>query len=95
METNDFTNATCKVCFTPAGYLTKFSYGAVIRPLNLPVVNVISFSPLDQRLVRFSPLDHVKEITCHLFKTVQFDFEEGNFESGLGIKLLLLLAIAM
>ena len=61
-----------------------------------PVVNVISFSPLDQQLLRFSPLlDHVTEITCHLFKTVQFDFEEGNFESGFGIKLLLSLAITM
>ena len=49
-----------------------------------PVVNVISFSPLDQQLLRFSPLlDHVTEITCHLFKSVQFDFEEGNFRSGL------------
>ena len=61
-----------------------------------PEVNVISFSPLDQQLLRFSPLlDHVTEITCHLFKTAQFDFEEGNFESGFGIKLLLLFAIAM
>ena len=60
-----------------------------------PVVNVISFSPLDRQLLRLSPLDHVTEITCHLFKTAKFDFEEGNFESGFGIKLLLLLAIAM
>ena len=59
-----------------------------------PVVNVISFSPLDQQLLRFSPLDHVTEMTCHLFKSVQFDFEEGNFESGFGIKLLLSFAIA-
>ena len=50
-----------------------------------PVVNVISFSPLD----------HVTEITCHSFKTAQFDFEKGNFESGFGIKLLLSLAIAI
>ena len=51
-----------------------------------PVVNVISFSPLDQQLLRFSPLlDHIKEMMCHLFKLVQFDFEEGNFKSGLGM----------
>ena len=43
-----------------------------------PLVNVISFSPLDQQLLRFSPsLDHVTEMTCHLFQSVQFDFEEG------------------
>ena len=60
-----------------------------------PVVNVISFSPLDQQLLRFPPLDHVTEIRCHLFKTAQFDFEEGNFESSFGIKLLLSFAIAM
>ena len=30
----------------------------------------------------------------NLFKMVQFDFEEVNFESGLGIKLLLSFAIA-
>ena len=49
-----------------------------------PVVNVISFSPLDQQLPRFSLLlDHITEMTCHLFKVVQFDFEEGNFRSGL------------
>ena len=48
-----------------------------------PIVNVISFSPFDQQLLRFSPLlDHIMEITCHLFKTVQFDFDEGNFRSG-------------
>ena len=59
-----------------------------------PVVNVISFSPLDQQLLRFSPLsDHVTEIMCHLFKSVQFDFEEGNFRSGL-IELLPSFAIA-
>ena len=57
-------------------------------------MNVISFSPLDQQLLRFSPLNHVTEITCHLFKTEQFDFEEGTFESGLWIKLLLSLAMA-
>ena len=44
-----------------------------------PVVNVIGFSPLDQQLLRFSALlDHVTEMTYHLFKSVQFDFEEGN-----------------
>ena len=49
-----------------------------------PIVNVISFSPLDQQLLRFSPLlDHVTEMTYHLFKSVQFDFEKGNFRSGL------------
>ena len=49
-----------------------------------PVVNVISFSPLDQQLLRFSPLlDHVTEMTCHLLRSGQFDFEEGNFRSGL------------
>ena len=49
-----------------------------------PVVNVISFSPLNQQLFRFSPLlDHFTEITCHLFRSVQFDFEEGNLRSGL------------
>ena len=26
-------------------------------------------------------------MTRHLFKSVQFDFEEGNFRSGFGIKL--------
>ena len=59
-----------------------------------PVVNAISFSPLDQQLLRFSPLlDHVTEITCQLFKTVRFDFEEGNLISGL-IELLSSFAIA-
>ena len=49
-----------------------------------PAVHSISFSPLDQQLLRFSPLlDHVTEITCHLFKSVQFDFEVGNVRSGL------------
>ena len=43
------------------------------------VVNVISFIPLDQQLLRFSPLDH---------------FEEGNLRSGL-IELLPSFAIAM
>ena len=59
-----------------------------------PVVNVISFPPLDQQLLRFSPLlDHVTEVMCHLFRSVQFDFEEGNFGSGL-IELLSSFAIA-
>ena len=47
-------------------------------PLVLPVLKVISFSPLDQQLLKSLPLDHVTEIMCHLFKMVQFDFEEGN-----------------
>ena len=59
----------------------------------LPVVNVISFSPLDQHLLRLLPLDHVMEITCQLFKMVQFDFQEGNLMSGL-IELLSSFAIA-
>ena len=59
-----------------------------------PVVNVISFSLLDQQLLRFSPLsDLVTKIMCHLFKSVRFDFEEGNFRSGL-TELLPSLAIA-
>ena len=58
-----------------------------------PVVNVISFSPVDQQLLIFFSFDHVTEITFHLFKMIQFDFEEVNFESGLGIKLLLSFAI--
>ena len=60
-----------------------------------PVVSVISFSPLYQQLLRFSPLGHVTEITCHLFRSVQFGFEERNFESGSGIKALLSFAIAI
>ena len=56
-----------------------------------PIVNFISFSPLDQKLLRFSPLlDHITEITCHLFRSAQFDFEEGNLRSG-SIELLSLL----
>ena len=63
--------------------------------LIFPVVNVICFSLLDHKLLRFSPLlDHVTEITCHLLKSVQLDFEEGNFGSGFGIELLLSFAIA-
>ena len=56
-----------------------------------PVVNVISFSALHQQLLRSLPIAHVTEITCHLFRSVQSDFEKGNFESG--IKLLLSFAI--
>ena len=60
-----------------------------------PVVNFISFSPLDQQLLRFSPLlDHATEMMGHSFKPLQFDFEEGNFKSGFGIELLLSFAIA-
>ena len=47
------------------------------------VVNIISFLPSDQQLLRFSPLDHVTEMMCHLFKLVQFDFDDGNLISGL------------
>ena len=32
---------------------------------------------------------------CHLFKSVQFDFEEGNFKSGLGIELLLVYSLLL
>ena len=54
-----------------------------------PFVNVISFSPLDQQLLRFSPLlDHVTKMTCHLFKPVQFDFDDENFIFGFGTELL-------
>ena len=60
-----------------------------------PIVNAISFSPLDQQLLRFFPLlDHVTKMTCHLFRSVQFDFEEGNLRSG-SIELLPSFAIAM
>ena len=59
-----------------------------------PIVNVISFSPLDQQLLRFSPLlDHIAEIMCHLFRPIQFDFEDENLRSGL-IELLSSFAIA-
>ena len=57
-------------------------------------MNVITLIPLDQQLLRFFLLDHVTEITYHLFKAVQFDFEEGNLRSGSGNKLLLSFAIA-
>ena len=54
------------------------------------MVNAISFSPLDQQLLRFSPLlDHVTGMMCHLLKSVQFDFDDRNFISGFGIELLL------
>ena len=60
-----------------------------------PDENVIILIPLDQQKLRFfSLLDHVTEMTCHLFKTVQFDFKEGNLRSGSGNKLLLSFAIA-
>ena len=59
-------------------------------------VNVISFSPLDQQLLRLSPLlDHMTEMMCHLFKPVQFDFEEGHLKSGFVIELLPSFAIAI
>ena len=45
-----------------------------------------TYSPLDQQLLGFSSLlDNVTEMTCHLFKSVEFDFEKGNFRSGFGI----------
>ena len=59
-----------------------------------PNVNVIILIPLDQQLLRFFLLDHGTEITCLLFKAVQFDFEEGNLRSGSEKKLLLSFAIA-
>ena len=56
----------------------------VLIGLTFPIVNVINFLPLDQQLLRFSSLlDHITEMACHLFKSVQFDFEEGNFKCGL------------
>ena len=63
-------------------------------PFASPDVNVIILIPLDQQLLRFFLFDHVTEITCHLFKTVQFDFEEVNFDSGSANMLLLSFAIA-
>ena len=50
-------------------------------------MNVIILIPLDQQLLRLFLFDHVTEITYHLFKAVQFDFEEGNLRSGSGNKL--------
>ena len=83
------------MCFVPTRYYTKISYITVIGPLTFPVVNAISFSPLDQQLLRFSPLlDHVTETRCHSFKSVQFDSDEGTLRSGFGIELLLSFAIA-
>ena len=50
---------------------------------------------LEQQLLGFFSLsDHVTEMLCHLFKSVQFDFEKGNFRSGFGIQLILSFAIA-
>ena len=73
------------MCFVPTRYLTKIPYFTGIRALNV--------SPLDQQLLRFSPLlDHVTEITCYSFKSVQFDFDEENFKSGFGTELLSLFA---
>ena len=61
------------VLFQPESPVSQWS-----EPLTFPVVNVISFSPLDQQLLRFSLLlDHVTEIKCHLFRSVQFDFDGG------------------
>ena len=74
-------------------YYYIISYVTVIGALNVTRRNVASFTPLDQQLLRFSPLDHVTEMTCHLFKMVQFDFEKGNLRSGL-IELLSSFAIA-
>ena len=54
-----------------------------------------AFHPLDQQLLRFSPLlDQVTEMTWHLFKSVQLDFYDGNFIFGSGIELLPWFAIA-
>ena len=59
-----------------------------------PDENVVILIPLDQQLLWFfSLLDHITEITYHIFKAVQFDFEEGDLRSGSGNKLLLLFAI--
>ena len=63
--------------------------------MTFSVVNHISFSPLDQQFLRFSPLlDHITEMTFHLFKSVQFDFDDGHLISGFGIELLLSFDIA-
>ena len=43
-------------------------------------------SPVDQQLLRFSPLlYHVTETTCHLFRSVQFDFDGGISDLVLGL----------
>ena len=47
-------------------------------PLTLPVLKVISFSTLDQQLLRSLRLDHVTKMMCHLFNMVQFDIWVGN-----------------
>ena len=65
------------------------------EPFASPDENVVILIPLDQQLLWFfSLLDHITEITYHLFKAVQFDFEEGNLRSGSENKLLLSFAIA-
>ena len=46
--------------------------------LTLPVLKVISFSPLGQQLLRSLQSDHVTEMMCHLFNMVQFHFWVGN-----------------
>ena len=48
------------------------------EPLMLPVLKVISFSPLDQQLLRSLRLDHVTEMMCYLFNILQFDVWVGN-----------------
>ena len=58
--------------------------------LMFPVVNVITIlaftiRPTITYIFFFRPCKLQKYITCHLFKMVQFDFEEVNFESGLGL----------
>ena len=65
------------MCFVPIRYYTKISYITVIGALNVSLVNVIKFSPSDQQVLRFS------------LKSVQFDFDDGNSISGLGIELLI------
>ena len=70
------------MCFVPIRYYTKISYITVIGALNVSLVNVIKFSPSDQQVLRFS------------LKSVQFDFDDGNSISGLGIELLISFAIS-
>ena len=61
----------------------------------LKLQNGLILQFVNQQLFRFSALlDHVTEITCALFKSVQFQSEEGNFKSGFRIELLLPFAIA-
>ena len=64
------------------------------EPFTSPDENVIILIPLDQILLRFFSLLDITEITYHLFKAVQFDFEEGNLRSGSENKLLLSFTIA-